>query len=144
MKIQKSIGILTIPIEKSGLVPLSNMIDIIYSIYGTVFLITGDAGYDYNKANSKVKICRVSHCETAFFLTRIFFYIVFQVKISWYIVKKTKNVDILLFFFGGNTLVLPAITAWLLRKKVILLFAGSSIKYYESKKDRFSYGLMII
>ena len=132
------------PITKSGLTPLSNMIDIIYSIYGTFFLITGDAGYDCYKEDNKVKICRISHYETEFYLTRIFYYITLQVKISWCIVKKNKNVDILVFFIGGDTLVIPAITAWLLRKKVILLLAGSSIKTLESKKDKLSYGLLIL
>ena len=64
-----NIGIITMPITKSGLTPLSNMINIIYSIYGTFFLITGDAGYDCYKEDSKVKIYRISHYETEFFLT---------------------------------------------------------------------------
>jgi len=128
----------------SGLTPLSNLIDIIYSISGRVILITGDAGYDYNKKNFKVRICRVSHRVTEFFLSRIFFYILTQIKIAWCIVKTYKNVDIFVFFIGGDTLVLPAITAWLFRKKVFLLIAGSEIKTLESKKDRFSLGLIVL
>lgn len=144
MKTQKSVGILTVPIPKSGLVPLTNLIDIIYSIFGPVLVITGGAGYDCNKNNSKVKIYRVSHCENSFYLTRIFFYILVQLKISWCIIKNTKNVDLFVFFFGGDTLVLPAITTWVLRKKFTALLGGSTIKILESKNDRLSYGLMVL
>lgn len=144
MKTQENVGIITIPIGESGIMPLSNIIDIIHSISGKVFLITGDTGYSYNKENSKVNICRVTHHKDAFFIIRIFSYILLQIKISWYIVKKGKNVDTLLFVFGGDTLVIPAITAWLFKKKVIVLLVGSTIKITKSRKDRFSHGLMIL
>lgn len=144
MKGENRTCILTMAIGKSGLSPLSNLIDIIYSISGRVFLITGEAGYDSNKQNFKVKTCPISHKVTHFFLSRIFFYMVTQIKISWCIQKLHKNVDFFIFFIGGDTLVLPALTARLFRKKVIILVAGSSIQTLKLKNDRLSSGLAIL
>lgn len=56
--------------------------------------------------------------------TKIIRYIYLQLRISYELAKIARNVDI--FIFGGtNLLVLPILTAKLLRKKVLLVLFGS-------------------
>jgi glycosyltransferase involved in cell wall biosynthesis len=54
-----------------------------------------------------------------------------------------RTIDAYIFFIGGDTLVLPTITAKLLNKKIIFLFASDSIQIHESKKDKLTPGLRI-
>lgn len=140
----RSTGIITIPISKSGLTPLSNLVDIICSLSPAVFLITGDAGYQFYKNDNRLTSYRILHSNSTFFLLRIFNYIIIQVTISFFIVTTRKKVDRYIFFVGGDSLALPMITAQILKKKVFILFAGSIIKTLESKKDPLGYGLKIL
>jgi glycosyltransferase involved in cell wall biosynthesis len=140
----RTVGIITIPISKSGLTPLSNLVDIICSLSPAVFLITGDAGYQFYKNDNRLTSFKIFHSNSTFFLLRIFNYMIIQVTISFFIVTTRKKVDCFIFFVGGDTLALPMITARILKKKVFILFAGSIIKTLESKKDPLGYGLKML
>ena len=137
-------GIITIPISRSGLTPLSNLVDIVFSISDKVFLITGDYGYKFYKGDNRLKTLRIFHIYSTFFLFRIFNYILIQIHISFLIFKTRKEIDRYIFFIGGDTLALPMFVARILRKKTFILFAGSTIKTLESKNDRFSYVLKFL
>jgi glycosyltransferase involved in cell wall biosynthesis len=139
-----SIGIITPPISKSGVIPLSNLIEICYSISTNIFLLTGDEGYNFFKKDNRLKSFRISHKYHSFFIYRIFNYILLQIKISFWILKTRGKINIYIFFIGGDTLVLPLLIARILRKKVFLSLAGSSIKTLESKNDPLRYGLTIL
>jgi len=139
-----NIGIITIPVTKSGLTPLSNLVDIICSISDNIFLITGDCGYNFYKEDNRLKSFRIFHIYCTFFIFRIFNYIVIQLHISFLIVKTRKKIDSFIFFIGGDTLALPMFVARILRKKVFIFFAGSTIKTLESKNDPFGYILKIL
>jgi hypothetical protein len=140
---KKKIGIITTPISKSGLTPLSNFIKIMNSMSNSIFLITGDAGYDFYEKNKKVKIFRVSHKPSNSFFFRVFRYIGLQLQISLKILQDFKEIETIFFFIGGDTLVIPTIISWILKKKVILIVAGSSIKTLLTKKDKLYNGLII-
>jgi len=140
----KSIGIITQPISRSGIIPLSNLVEIFYSISSNIFLLTGDDGYDFFKKDDRLNVFRISHKNSSFFIKRIFHYILLQMRISFWIFNTRKKIDIFIFFIGGDTLLLPMLEATILRKKVVLLVAGSSIKTLESKNDLLRYGLKII
>lgn len=49
-----TIGIITFPISQAGVVPLSNLVNIFYSLSDEIHLITGDAGYIFFVKNKKV------------------------------------------------------------------------------------------
>ena len=141
---EHNIGIITIPISKSGLTPLSNLVDIICSISDNVFLITGDEGYNFYKEDNRLKSFKIFHIYSTFFIFRIFNYIVIQLHISFLIVKTRKKIDYFVFFIASDTFALPMFAAKILRKKVFILFAGSTIKTLESKNDPFGYVLKIL
>jgi glycosyltransferase involved in cell wall biosynthesis len=53
-------------------------------------------------------------------------------------VKISKNIDIWIFFIGGEGLLLPMLTARLLRTKVVLVLAGFPTKLSRVQKDPLS------
>jgi glycosyltransferase involved in cell wall biosynthesis len=138
------IGIITMPMVKAGVIPLSNLISIVYPTSKNIFLITGDEGYDFFRKDKRIKIFRLSPKNSTFFIKRIFNYISVQLEISWYIFKTRREIDFFIFLFGGDALLLPMLTAHLFRKKVLLMFAASSTKIHTSRNDPLVLGLKIL
>jgi len=129
------IGVITMPVFKAGITPLSNLITIMCSLSKTIFLMTGDEGYVFFRDDKRVKIFNISQRTSSFIISRMLNYLLYQVKMSLLIVKMRKQIDIFIFFMGGESLLLPIVTAHLLRKKVVLIFASSSIKIQASQND---------
>jgi len=130
------IGVVTFPIGEGGTVPLSNLVDILYSLSDELHLITGGAGYTFFVENKKVITYRVKHRAGAnAVFTRAINYALTQSRISWKLMKLRKNVDLWIFFIGGEGLVLPMLTAKLLRKDVVIASAGSGFKVAQAQRD---------
>jgi len=127
-----SIGIVTFPISTAGNIPTSNLITILYAISKDIYLITGNQGYDYFTGDKRIKVIGVMHKRGLNILMRIIRYIYTQLLISYKIIKLAKDIDIWIFFIGGNALLFPVLTVKLLRKKVILALAGSSLEGFTS------------
>lgn len=138
------IGIITTPISKAGIVPVSDLITIIRSISKNVFLITGGEGYDFFRENKDIKTFGISLKNSSFFILRIFNYLALQLKISLFIFKTRKEIDFFIFFINADVLLLPALTAHLFKKKVIVMLAASSVKIHASNKDPLVSGLKIL
>ena len=136
MSIKKpNIGILTFPISEAGNTPLSNLVDISDSLSNDIYLITGNNGYDFLKEDKRIHTYGIRHVRGANVVTRIIRYIYTQLRISYKLAKISGNVNLWIFFIGGDYLVFPMLTAKLLRKKVVLAFAGSSILSLKSAND---------
>jgi len=136
-----NIGVLTFPISKSGITPLSNLINILYPLSNELHLITGNAGYDLfkkDKRNKKerIKVYGITHKKGTNPLTRIVRYLITQLRITFKVITISKKVDIWIFFIGGSTLVFPMIAAKLFKKRVILLFSGSPIHTLKAINDK--------
>ena len=132
-----NIGVLTFPIKRTGIVPLSNLIDVVYSLSNKLCLITGNDGYNFFKEDERIHIYGIRHEGGANIFVRIIRYLHTQLRISYRLVKMSKEVDMWIFFIGGE-LVLPMLIAKLLRKKVVLILAGFPTKLSQVKKDPFS------
>ena len=130
-----NIGILTPPISKAGNIPLSNLVNIVYSLSNDIYLITGNDGYTFFKDDKRINTYGIRHKSGTNVFTRIIKYIYTQLRISYTLTKISRNIDVWIFFLGGDSLVLPMLAAKLLRKKVVLAFAGSSIKNLKSAND---------
>ena len=130
-----NIGILTSPIGKRGIIPLSNLVDILHSLSNDIYLITGNDGYTFFKEDNRLHVYGIRHEKGANTFTRSLKYIYTQLKISSKLAKVGRTVDIWIFFIGGDSLVLPMLTAKLLRKKVILAFASSPRLCLKSAND---------
>ena len=130
-----NIGILTFSIGESGNIPLSNLVDIAYQLSKDLYLITGNAGYTFFKDDERIHAYNIRHEMGATTFTRILKYIYAQLKISYKLLKITRDVDIWIFFIGGDTLVFPMLAAKVLRRKVILASAGNSTEVLRCVKD---------
>jgi glycosyltransferase involved in cell wall biosynthesis len=133
-----NIGVLTFPIGRAGNIPLSNLVDILHSLSNDLYLITGNDGYTLFKGNEKIHTYGIRHEGGSNVFTRIMRYIHTQLKISYKLAKITGNVDLWIFFIGGEGLLLPMLTARLLRKKEVLALAGFPTKGSQVQKDPFS------
>jgi glycosyltransferase involved in cell wall biosynthesis len=103
--------------------PVSNLINIVYPLSNNIYLIT--LRHDLFKENNKIHTYEMQYKMGLNILTKIVKYTYLQLKISYKLTKITKNVDFWIFFVSGS-LVLPVLTAKLLRKKVVLALPGSS------------------
>ena len=135
---KQNIGIFTFPIGKAGIIPTSNLMDILCSISNNIYLIIGDEGYASFREDKRIHTYEIRHKKGTNVIMRIIRYICTQLKSSYMLARLGKSVDLWIFFIGGDTLVFPMITAKLLRKKVVLAFAGSSILTEKFNADIFS------
>ena len=133
-----NIGVLTFPISEAGNIPLSNLIDILHSISNDLYLITGNDGYMFFKEDKRIHTPGIKHERGKNVFTRILKFVYTQLRISYKLARIAKSVDIWIFFIGGDTLVLPMLTAKLLRKKVVIVSAGSSLQSLKSANDNLS------
>ena len=138
-----NIGIATFPISEAGVIPLLNLVNILCSISEEVHLITGDAGFTAFENNNKVRIYPVEHMAGARF-SRIINYTKTQLKISNQLLRLRKNVDCWIFFIGAEGLVLPILTAKLLRKKVVIASAGTGFKPTKASNSDFAFLLALL
>jgi len=132
-----NIGILTFPISEAGNIPLSNLVEILNPLSNNLYLVTGNDGYTFFKDYGGVRTYGIDHESGKNMITRVTKYIYTQLRISYQLAKVAKNVDLWIFFIGGQDLLFPMLTAKLLRKKVILAFASSSVLGLKSTDDNF-------
>lgn len=139
-----NIGVVTTPITRSGIIPLSNLIKILHSLSNNITLITGGDAYEYFQADDSLRSVRINYSSHPFFVFRALKYISLQIRMSFLILQTSKKVDTYIFFFGGDTQFLPVFIARLWGNKVKIFLAGSSIKTHRSKNDPLTYGLKLL
>ncbi len=134
------IGIIEFPgirKEDANITPLSNLLQIITHISNDVHVVLGKNSYEHHKHNSVPIFHPISNEKSTNKCHRIINYMFIQFKISYEILKLRKQIDVWIFFIGGDTLVLPMFTAKALKTKVILAFTGSSIETLKYSNDKF-------
>jgi len=135
----RTIGVLTFPIAQAGTIPLSHLMEITCSLSGgRPSLITGNDGYTAFSSDERFRTFGISHEEAKSPIARAIRFLATQVKISHKVVQ-IRDVDVWIFFIGGDLLLLPMLTARILRKKVLLMFAGSAIEKSRSSGGRFGH-----
>lgn len=136
-KNERVIGILTMPVTSAGFIPLLNLVGIIKQLSGNIHIVTGGVGATLPKYCNTCNVHVVNHKIGTNLFERIVNYIHTQLKYSNKIVS-CKNIDLWIFFIGGDTLLLPMLTAKLLRKKVVLASACSTLQCSNAKNDSIS------
>jgi glycosyltransferase involved in cell wall biosynthesis len=131
----KKIGILTFPGEKEEVTPLLNIVKIISQLSKNLHIITGNVKIKSFK-DYEINVHKIKNNFQGNYIKRVLNYIFVQLSIS-YNLFKIKEVDIWIFFIGGETLFLPMLTAKLMGKKVFLLLPGSVTETLESSGDKF-------
>ncbi|MFY9540488.1 MAG: glycosyltransferase family 4 protein [Methanosarcina flavescens] len=125
----KNICILTFPISKSGIVPLSNLVDILYPLSSNLYLITGNEGYTFFEDYTKIHVHGINHQSGKNSIERIGKYLVTQIKMSYTILKLWNKIDIYILFIGSEGLIFPILAIKLLCKKAVLAPADYTVKF---------------
>jgi glycosyltransferase involved in cell wall biosynthesis len=133
------IGIVTFPIQNSGICPLSNLLEIIFYYTQKIYLITGNEGFIFFKKDPRFFVDGIYHVTGKSTFSRILKYIWTQIKISYRLIIRTKNVDKWIFFFGGYGLLLPLVTAKLFKKTTVLYLPDAGVNYPEASKNDLFY-----
>jgi len=134
-KDRPNVGIVTFPIHESGIIPLSNLINILRPLSGHIHLITGNAGYAFFKGNNQIHTYGIKHKGGTNTLSRVIKYIWTQLKFLPILIKITREVDFFIFFFSDEGLLIPMLTAKLLGKNVVLALPASSVDCSKARKD---------
>ena len=134
---KKIFGIFTFPLEKSGLIPLSQIVKILSSIGQKVYLVSGNSAIEYFSKEKNLIVDGVVHSTGKNFIFRILRYIRTQLILCYKILKYSAKVDIWFSIFGSQ-LIFPTILVKLTRKKIIHIIAGSGSKSLKSQNDPFS------
>ena len=114
-----------LPEIKGGHILVSNLLEILEPLSNEIFVITGNFPEDLIVGrNIHIKNVKSDSKRETMWI-RIFKCILTQLRIALNLIKISKNVDIVIFFVGGMALLLPMITANLLRKRVLLIATGS-------------------
>jgi len=115
-----NLGLASLPVSKAGIPPLINIITILREITNNFYIVTEPF------ENSPVSNCREIlfpvkkyKKKSTNLIIRALNYFWIQVQIAINVVKTSKNVDAWIFF-GGGGLLIPLLTAKILRKKTIL------------------------
>lgn len=112
---------------------LANLLDILEPLSNKIYVITGFFGY---KPNTKIHITHIKKDEIrGSLLRRILRELLTQPRVTFNLLKISKKIDIVIFFLGTRTYLLPLLVAKLLKKKVVLAVTGS-----ESKGAKMQYG----
>jgi glycosyltransferase involved in cell wall biosynthesis len=136
-----SIGIITWAFSNSipGEIILTNFINILEPLSNDLFVITGTF-HENIIFNKKIHIKNIKHLiKKESIVFKIFRTILMQLRISFNLIKISKNADIIIFFLGMS-LTLPMIFAKLLRKKTILVATGSFQKIAEKTHSKMLLG----
>jgi len=142
----QNIGIVIFPIYKAGdfllssdteagSAPISNLIDILHHFSDKLYVITGDKQWVPFKKDIDIYVAEVQHKGGASLFTRVVNYTYTQLRLSLRLAKLSKSVKLWIFFFGAEGLVLPMLTARLLRRKVVLALTGFRARISEQEKD---------
>ncbi|MBP1910658.1 glycosyltransferase family 4 protein [Methanolobus bombayensis] len=137
--VDKNICIVTFPVGKSGLIPLSQLVDIFYNLSAELYLVSGNESIDVFETDSRVHFNGIFHHMGNTSLHRLYNYILAQIKITCILIKMRKKIDYYIFFIGGESLILPILSLKLVNKNVALAMAGYTTKYSSGIYSRVLY-----
>lgn len=127
-----SIGVLTIPLNKSGIAPLRNLIDVLCEISPDVRLVTGNSGYDAFADDRRITISAIRARGGGTKLDKILRNAASQLRLCYHMVRNSRRLRTWVLFMGAETQVLPVILARVIRRKTVLVLSGSYMKTQEA------------
>lgn len=133
---QCAIGIITNPVPKAGVTPLTNLARIINIYSSKTYLITGNYGKTIcDTKNGHMIVSSRNYSTKNNLLTKVSTHILLQLFTSVKILQHKKNVSTWIFFLDAHSLLLPVITAKISMKKIIFIPTASIKKAAEAKKS---------
>ncbi len=124
--------IITFPLEKAGLKPTSDLVNLLCPLSNKTYLITGNYGFNFFEGDKRIKVLGVHYSGGHNLFLRSIRQLCLQITISFKLLKTLKEIDIVIFFIG-DYLLLPSMVAKLFNKKLVFVLAGSVFKSLEYK-----------
>ena len=138
-KRKNGICVVNFPVTKKGVKPIYQLLEILKKIRKNIYLIRGNLSENfYEKSFCSIPNVKVTHDIKKSLFGRMKSYLKTQIMISLAIHKFKNNVDIYLFFIGGEGLLLPHLIAKIYQKQTIFLLASFPSKESDFNKDPFS------
>jgi glycosyltransferase involved in cell wall biosynthesis len=123
---QQNICIITPPFPLGGVLPLSNLLDIMSRLSKSVVVITGITQFKSVKNhNSQIYIYKTQWLEKNKGFIKTLNHIHIQLDISYNLIKYANNTNIWIFFLDSHAFLLPVLIARLLRKKTVFALTSS-------------------
>lgn len=144
MDLTKTVGIITKPLGRGGIVPVSNLVKIFTFISDSVYIITANEGAKLNPEENKglvIESFQYKYGENAF--KKIVNNFSLQVKITLNIIKRRKSITTWMFFLDSHTFILPVFGAKLLGSKIVFPLAAS-IKGSAKSQNNWLNNLLIL
>lgn len=117
---------------------MQQLMDILYPFSDELHVITGGAARHISaEGKPGAHLYFIDQEPAANSFVRVVNNISTQLKISWRLRGVAPHVDFWFFFFGGPVLLLPMLTAKLLRKDVVLVLTGSASAEIAPQMGRF-------
>lgn len=132
---KRNLCIVTLPLGKSGAVPFSQIVKISENLADELYVISGGQAGEIFKEKGNSNYLEISHKKRQNTLMRALAYLEIQFSISYLIFKIRKKIDTVIFFIGGEGLVLPSLTVKIFNKKLMIVLAGDPAKQGQLKKD---------
>jgi len=136
-KSRLGVGIVTSPfLLKAGFVPLADLINIIAPLCNNLYVITGNAEVEAQlpKLNN-LEIFLVERNQEPNQLLKIAKYIKSNLQITYKIMRLSSKTTIWFFYLGERPLLIPLLTARLIRKKTVFIASGTLIKIKEEQSS---------
>lgn len=123
---KRAIGIITKPIGKPGLIPLSNLIKVIRQISSSVVVITGAEGMNlFIKEDPAINVLEIKYTFEKNIIYKILSHVKTELRMSINIIISRKSTNILIFFLDSHSLLLPVLSAKILGKEILFALAAS-------------------
>ncbi len=130
---QKKITVITFPVSKAFITPLSNLVDIFRAFSERVNVISGGMEpLTLNPNWDNVRVYNVQHKGASNFLMGILKYVFTQFTLSRLMYNLSKETDIFVFFGQGPPL-LNVLMAKILRKNIAWMLPSSLLKTSEAQ-----------
>jgi len=129
-----SIGIITAPIYEAGNVPLTNLISVLRESNG-ITLVTGNEGYDLFRKDPSISVFGLRFREGKNVLSRLARHVILELRVLRLFAKASANVDLWVFFIGGDSMLVPLLYSRIRGLPVVMAFAGSATLVRRSKND---------
>jgi glycosyltransferase involved in cell wall biosynthesis len=138
-KVKTKVCIVTFPLSKAFIVPLSDLQEIMFSFSDQVSVITaGMEDITVRTIRGKASTYKLLYSpNTRNMFARIARYIHFQVKVSLKILRMAKHIDLCIFYMEQGAL-LPVLTSKTMKKKILWVIPSAITRVGPNKQSAFS------
>jgi glycosyltransferase involved in cell wall biosynthesis len=133
---KKNIGVITLPLGKSGGSHLKNVVEILDPGQNDITIITGNCGIDEDlQITTRNRIIGLNIVSPKNSVLRVSNYLYVQAWIAYAVYKFFRHVDASVIYLG-NCLIIPKIVLKLMRIPTVEIYAGSPINTLSVERSR--------